>query len=370
MPVKALPEKPNLDHLKAQAKDLLSAFRRADKAAVQRITEFHPRINGPIDLSVVTEQFTLSDAQLSIAREYGFTSWPRLHQVVNSRLDLKLSLPHHERIEDLDFRRAVDLLDEGAEEELKRHLSNIPRLVTESVHFEGENYFQSATLLEFVAENPTRHERLPANIANITRIILDMGAHRQQDKIDSTLGLVCSGRVARECGVQLPLIDLLCEYGADPNAPMEAALVHGEFEAAHRLIDRGARIDLVVAAALGNTVSATEELPTSTAEQRHRALAMSTQHGHVAITQLLLSAGENPSRYNPVGFHAHSTPLHQAALAGNETIVRLLIEHGADTSMPDILHSSTACEWARHGGHTEIAEYIQRRTQGRVQEPD
>lgn len=41
------------------------------------------------------------------------------------------------------------------------------------------------------------------------------------------------------------------------------------------------------------------------------------------IVRLLLDSGENP---NP---HSHSTPLHQAALAGHLDVVRLLVERGA-----------------------------------------
>ena len=53
--------------------------------------------------------------------------------------------------------------------------------------------------------------------------------------------------------MQLALIDVLCEYGADPNAAARATALHGEIEALKALIGRGARIDLPVAAALGRT---------------------------------------------------------------------------------------------------------------------
>ena len=62
---------------------------------------------------------------------------------------------------------------------------------------------------------------------------------------------------------------------------------------------------------------------------RHRALALAAQLGHVEIVRLLLDAGEDPDRYNPADSHAHTTPLHQAALAGHDAVVRLLVERGA-----------------------------------------
>ncbi|MGH9773268.1 MAG: hypothetical protein ACRD4Q_16490 [Candidatus Acidiferrales bacterium] len=117
------------------------------------------------------------------------------------------------------------------------------------VIFEGDNYFQNPSLLEFVAENPIRHGKLPANIVEAAKVILEAGAKNDRAILSETLGLVCTGRVPRECGVQIPLIDLLCDYGADPNRGMPGA--HGEFEAVHALLRRGARLDLPVAAALG-----------------------------------------------------------------------------------------------------------------------
>src|SRR5688500_2361031 len=136
--------------------------------------------------------------------------------------------PHHERIADVDFRRAVDLVDEGDDEGLRRHLVTHPDLIRRRVHFDGENYFRDPTLLEFVAENPVRHDGLPPNIVHVARVILDSGARADRDAVNATMRLVASGRVARECGAQLPLIALLCEYGADPNGAISAALGHGE----------------------------------------------------------------------------------------------------------------------------------------------
>ena len=52
--------------------------------------------------------------------------------------------------------------------------------------------------------------------------------------------------------------------------------------------------------------------------------------GTVEIVRVLLDAGEDPNRFNPVGGHSHSTPLHQAAGNGHLDVVKLLVERGAN----------------------------------------
>ena len=73
---------------------------------------------------------------------------------------------------------------------------------------------------------------------------------------------------------------------------------------------------------------------------------------------MLLDAGEDPNRYNPVGGHSHSTPLHQAAAAGNKEMVRLLVERGVRLDMKDILWHGTPAGWAAHEGKSEIEQYL------------
>ena len=357
MPVKPLPPDADLNHLKYQAKDLFRARTERDPQAAQRIREFHPRFKRAADAAIFDAKFNLADAQLTVARERGFASWPKLKRRVEKPAPADdLSLPFQERIQDPAFRRAVDLLDAGDVEGLRTHLRAHPNLVHERVVFEGGNYFQNPSLLEFVAENPVRHGRLPANIVDVAKLILDAGAKNDRTTLDEALGLVCSGRIPRECGVQIPLIDLLCDYGADPNRGMPGA--HGEFEAAGALLRRGARVDLPVAAALGRVEDVRRLLPSASPEDRHRALALSAQFGHTEIVHKLLDAGEDPNRYNPAGFHAHSTPLHQASLAGHEAAVRLLVERGARLDLKDTVWQGTPEGWASHGGKTRVADYL------------
>jgi ankyrin repeat protein len=355
MPVRVLPPKPSLDHLKYQAKDLLRDHARRDLGAAQRIREFHPRFAAATDAQIFRALLRLSDAQLAIARESGFPSWTRLKRHIEEpSLRDQLNLPHHERIEDAEFRRGVELLDAGDAEGLRAHLGQHPPLVRQRMVFEGGNYFQNPTLLEFVAENPIRHGKLPRNIVEVTRVILDAGV--ENSALNQALGLVVTGRVVRECGVQVPLIDLLCDYGADPNRALHAAL--GETEAVNALLRRGAHPDLPVASALGRIEDARRLLPAAASRERHLALALASQFGHVEIVRLLLDAGEDPNRYNPVGCHSHSTPLHQAALAGHMEVVRLLVQRGASLDLQDILWHGTPAGWARHAGKAEIESFL------------
>ena len=95
------------------------------------------------------------------------------------------------------------------------------------------------------------------------------------------------------------------------------------------------------------------------ADTRHRALAWAAQFGRTDVVRLLLDAGEDPNRYNPVGCHAHSTPLHQAVLAGHEDVVKLLVDRGADRTKRDAVYDATPHRWAEHAGHDHLARLLE-----------
>jgi hypothetical protein len=353
MPAKQFPSNPDLNHLKYQARDLIKGHAGHDRGVAQRMREFNPRFRSATDAEIFKSALRLSDAQFTIAREYGFKSWARLKAHVESpELAGGLKLPHHERIENSAFRRAVDLLDAGDAAGLRDHLKRHPKLVHEHVDFESGNYFQSPTLLEFIAQNPIRHGTLPKNIIEVAQVILDAGP--DQASRDETLMLVSTGRVPGECNAQVPLINLLCDNGADPDSGIHAAALHGVMAAVNVLIARGAHIDLPIAAALNRVEEARKLLRLASVAERHLALALASQMGHIEIVRLLLDAGEDPNRYNPPGAHAHSTPLHQAALMGHEGLVRLLVEHGANADTKDLLWRGTPADWAQHEGRTEL----------------
>jgi Lon protease-like protein len=79
-----LPARPNLDHLKSQAKDLLDAHRRRDREALARIRSSVPAFANMSDDAIADAPFALHDAQSAIAREYGFASWTALRASVTA----------------------------------------------------------------------------------------------------------------------------------------------------------------------------------------------------------------------------------------------------------------------------------------------
>ncbi|MFC4120676.1 ankyrin repeat domain-containing protein [Nonomuraea zeae] len=73
MPTLDMPERPHLDRFRRQARALQRAVRAGDPESLARLARHHP--GGVPD---VAGGLRLSAAQLVVAREYGFASWPRL----------------------------------------------------------------------------------------------------------------------------------------------------------------------------------------------------------------------------------------------------------------------------------------------------
>jgi hypothetical protein len=230
-----------------------------------------------------------------------------------------------------DAIRAIDAGDITALRHLPAHL------LQSRLENGRDDYFARPYLLWFVAENPIRNGTLPANIVEVTRVLLERGAEGR----DYALGLVVSGQVPREQGVQLDLIDVLVDAGADPNC-LDPALAHRENAAALRLLERGARETLVASVCLGRPFS----LDGTTPEERQVAFSGAALHGRADALRQLLTAGVEINAFNPAGWHAHSTALHSAVASGNVEAMRLLAGAGADLTVEDTLFHSTPRGWA------------------------
>jgi ankyrin repeat protein len=74
--VHPLPPNPNLDMQRKLAKALARDYWRGDPEAVERVHALHPK-------PPVPENFALTDAQLVIARGYGFKGWPYLKRKID-----------------------------------------------------------------------------------------------------------------------------------------------------------------------------------------------------------------------------------------------------------------------------------------------
>lgn len=78
---RGLPDRPHLDVPRREARELLELWRASQPEALERILRCHPRFRAADDATLA---FRLSDAQLVIAREYGFSNWAQMKQRITS----------------------------------------------------------------------------------------------------------------------------------------------------------------------------------------------------------------------------------------------------------------------------------------------
>src|SRR5215468_1069503 len=75
LPTRRMRQHPDLEQLKRQAKELLTAFKAGDPSAVREVNQQYDTADA--------DPFALHDAQLVLARSYGFDSWPKLKAYVD-----------------------------------------------------------------------------------------------------------------------------------------------------------------------------------------------------------------------------------------------------------------------------------------------
>jgi ankyrin repeat protein len=179
-------------------------------------------------------------------------------------------------------------------------------------------------------------------------------------------------------------VALLLRQGIDPDGrgyhpiygdqtPYRLAVLAGRPEIARLLADAGADTsvvdpvdDFLSACIQGDSarvveMSAADPGLTSRARERKPdTIAKAADLGRVDAVRLLLDLDFDPSRAGQFG----RTALHYAALAGNTELVRLLIKHRADPTAIDDHYNSPPAGWAAHGGHLELAGYLDGLTAG------
>jgi hypothetical protein len=75
VPTRTLSDRPHLDQLRRQARELLDAFREGRAGAAQEVLAHYRHADAA--------SFALHDAQLVLARAHGFDSWPKLKPFVD-----------------------------------------------------------------------------------------------------------------------------------------------------------------------------------------------------------------------------------------------------------------------------------------------
>src|SRR4051812_1041626 len=358
----SLPFRATLAEYEHEAQRLYDALRGGDQSARWNFKWMHPRYKGKSVDDVDAASHDLTDAQLVVAREYAFNKWEDLVRFTEAvKHDGPIAV----------FETAVDAVVAGDLVGLQSLLREHPELP----HARSARRHH-ATLLHYIGANGVEgsRQKTPPNALEITRTLLEAGAEPDAvadlyDAKCTTMSMLVTSAHPAAAGLQPALAEMLLDYGASPQgrgtawqSPAMSALAFGYSDTALALAMRGAAPDTLSAAAgLGLVDEARRLLPGADAKERHVAMALAAQHGQTEIVAMLLDAGEDPNRYNPEGWHSHSTPLHQAIASDRGEAVRLLVDRGARTDIKDTVYDGTPLDWADYCQRPAIAAWLRAR---------
>ena len=325
----ALPPHPNLDHLRRQAKDLL----RAAKAGTATL-----------------EQPTLSYAQLVVARDYGFASWPRLKTEV-------------ERRGVFDSRDPVRMADMIAKD---------PGLAVENM----SNWSDHGTIapLSYVAlmRCDVGHgvwRDMPGS-GELARQLIDAGAPVDGQPGDGETPLITAAsygdaevaRVLIDAGASLELLSAPDSGGVPSASALTHAAVFGTTEVLDLVVSAGASVDSIVLAAAAGDLTGWPVAEAS-AVDRLLALIMAADHERLDVLDALIEAG-TPIDAEDEEFGRQALRL--AAERGRARSVAHLLARGADPHHRDPVKDRTALYWCRRGakqiafpsGHEQVDQML------------
>ena len=290
------------------------------------------------------------------------------------------------------FERAADMVVDGHVEALRSLLrddSDLARARSTRNH--------GATLLHYAAANGVEDERqrTPANAVEIADLLIAAGAD-----INATakfygggsgstplVGLVTSGHPNR-AGLMVELVHAYARSGQSLDGldndgfPMTLALIFRHAHAARALAEAGARIDNVaLAAGVGRIdlvragvgvrgpsrppsadpggLKSFRGVPRTPEETVLVALHFAAIAGDDEVVRYLIDTGVNVN-----GTLSHDrTALHEAAWAGHADVVASLVGAGATADVRDTQFDATAVGWAAHGQREEIVRFLLDRAQ-------
>ena len=338
-----LPARPDLEQLRHQAKDLLRDAARGEPGALARI-------------QAVSDRLILASAQLAIAREYGFESWPRLKREVERREILNSR--------DLD-RLATLLADE-------------PDLAV-SLMTNWADHPHGSNPLNYVAMIGFDHERLglPADLPGTGRVaaaLIDAGA-----LVDGRPGDFETPLMTAASYGDVEVAQVLIDAGADLEArasaetggvPGGTALMHaavfGMTPVLDLLVRAGAQPHGIESAAAVGDITGWLT-PQTPLQARIRALTFAADHERLPVIDQLIDAG---TPVDAVDEAFGRQALRVAAQHGRPRSVRRLLHHGADPSLRDD-RGRTALDLCQPGhrylsnpGHDEVDAILRAFTAG------
>ena len=367
----SLPLKSSLENLRKQAKSLLRTARAGDEAARKKFLAFHPTETQPSNL-------TLSDAQLVIARSYGFPSWPKLkqHVTIESYSALPGELRNAENSDKL-VDRFISLACLNYTNDHRKRREDARQLFSSNPQAGRENIYAAATVGDV-----QRVRELLRDDTSLVRI--KGGPYSWEPLLYATYSRLNSTNAGHST---LEVARLLLESGADPNVgflwdrqylftALTGAFGEGEagplhqpehqycYQLAQLLLEAGAdpndgqalynrmftggtaHLELLFAFGLGENNRAIwakrlGELQGSPQEMLQQQMAWAAKYNQLARLQLLIEHGVD---VNAADTRFHRTPYELAVLNGNLEIAELLFQHGAiKTRLDDIDAFSAAC---------------------------
>lgn len=346
MPARVLPAHANLEHLKHEAKALHKAFLAGDATAIERVR------------AALGETVTLrlTDAQRTVAREYGFHTWTLLRASVQARRGLSDAIAAFlDAVQQQDAdgaRKLLDVQPQIATESIHAaaalgRADDVARLIAEdSSRVSARSGRSAADPLFYVCASPFHGESASrdAGLLATAQVLLDAGA--DPNTHEETFGVPALYAVTGMRSV-LPIARLLLDAGANPTdgESLHHAAEHDHEDALEMLLAAGA--DLNDRGSWGNT-------------PLYFLLRGYDLDRHPAVRRgviWLLDHGADP---NVRCGKEEETALHLAARLGQrESVVRLLLGHGADIRAQ---RGDARRAWllAARGGFDETAALLER----------